>query len=38
MKAEITKKGILIIKAETELEAYALNQWFQQNDKADNEN
>jgi len=27
MKAELTKKGMLIVMAETEIEAYALEHW-----------
>ena len=31
MKATIKKDGYLVIKAETELESYALGKWFDDN-------
>ena len=35
MKATIKKDGNLVIEAETEIEAYALNKWY--NDNCDTE-
>ena len=31
MKAKITKDGMLVIEAETEIEAYALKHWVNEN-------
>ena len=36
MKAEITANGVLCVSAETELEAYALGRWTQENTIAGN--
>jgi hypothetical protein len=33
MKTEINKDGLMTIKAETELEAYALKKWTKENTK-----
>lgn len=35
MKAEITRNGLLCISAETELEAYALSRWLEENPNVD---
>ena len=31
MKAEISKDGTLLVKAENDLESFALNKWYEEN-------
>lgn len=38
MKVTINENGMLIIKAETPLEAYALKKWSNENEKLDCKN